>query len=239
MTALQFSIGIVNDLVDAPRDVGRPDKPLVSGVASRAEARLVALGLAATGLLLGSPIGPAAPAPVSVLIALSALAVGLAYDLWFRGTPWSWLPFAIGIPLLPAYGWVGASGGLPAPFLVLLPTAVLAGAGLAIGNALGDLTRDREAGSSSVAVRLGRREAWSLHAGLLAIVSVLALGTLPQATPPTAWLLALLGVVVLGLGIALAWFAATRDRGWEIEAVGVAILAIAWLLGIDASGLLG
>ena len=75
----------------------------------------------------GGSCGPA--------LAVVVLGVGVAYDLWAKGTPWSWLPFAVGIPLLPVYGWVGATGSPPGFFAVLVPMAVLAGAALAIANA--------------------------------------------------------------------------------------------------------
>ena len=38
------------------------------------------------------------------------LGVGLLYDLRLRGTALSWFPFAVGIPLLPVYAWLGATG---------------------------------------------------------------------------------------------------------------------------------
>ena len=55
MTALQASIGTLNDLVDAPRDAGRkPGKPIPAGTVSIGTARSVAVGAAAVGL---APVG--------------------------------------------------------------------------------------------------------------------------------------------------------------------------------------
>ena len=70
------------------------------------------------------------------------LGIGLAYDLWAKGTTLSWLPFAVGIPLLPVYGWYGATGELPGLFVVLVPAAANAGTALAIANAIVDMERD-------------------------------------------------------------------------------------------------
>src|SRR5512134_4088591 len=124
MTALQFGIGAVNDLVDAPADTGRkPGKPIPAGLVSTGEARTVALLAFAAGIGLVAPSGAAAVGLAGIVIA-----VGLAYDLRLKGTAWSWLPFAVGIPILPVYGWLGAAGTLPAAFAVLLPAAVAAGA---------------------------------------------------------------------------------------------------------------
>ena len=97
-----------------------------------------------------------------VLLAVVVLGIGLAYDLFAKGTAASWVPFAVGIPILPVYGWLGATGSLPDLFRLLVPVAAVAGAALAIGNALVDVERDRAAGDRSVALVLGRgrRPGW-------------------------------------------------------------------------------
>ena len=129
MTSLQFAIGALNDIVDARVDTGRvPPKPIPAGVLDLGTAKAVVVVTAVIGLLLASPSGA-----VTFVVAVVVLLVGGAYDLLAKGTPWSWLPFAIGIPLLPVYGWLGATGSLPDFFAILVPMAVLAGAGLAVG----------------------------------------------------------------------------------------------------------
>ena len=99
------------------------------------------------------------------------LLIGYGYDLVAKGTAWSWLPFALGIPLLPVYGWLGATGALPSFFIALVPMAMLAGAALAIANARADLERDVAAGTVSVATRLGLEGSWRLHAALWLLVA--------------------------------------------------------------------
>ena len=112
MTALQASIGTLNDLVDAPRDAGhKPGKPIPAGLVPGAAARVVVVATAGLGLALSAPSGGS-----TVALAALVLAIGYAYDLAFKGTAWSWLPFAVGIPLLPVFGWLGATGTLPASF---------------------------------------------------------------------------------------------------------------------------
>ena len=113
--------------------------------------------------------------PGLVALAGAVLAIGYAYDLRAKGTAWSWLPFAIGIPLLPVFAWFGTTGELPGSFAILLPAAVAAGAALAIANALADVERDRAAGLRSVALRLGPERAWTVQAVLLAAVVAAAL----------------------------------------------------------------
>ena len=230
MTALQASIGTLNDIVDAPRDAGRkPGKPVPAGLVSPRLAWAVVVLAAGLGLGLSAPSGAA-----TVGLAVVVLAIGYGYDLVFKGTVWSWLPFAIGIPLLPVFGWLGTTGGLPASFAVLLPVAVIAGAALAVANARADAERDAAAGVDSVATRLGLERSWALHAGLLALVVALAIVTLVAGAAQPAALLAAVGAgLVIGFGVALGHRADSerRERAWELEAVGVALLAAAWLAG--------
>ena len=151
MTALQASIGALNDVVDAPRDRGlKPAKPIPAGLVSPRAAWVVVAVAAGLGVGLSIPSGAA-----TVGLAIVVLAIGYGYDLVFKGTAWSWFPFAIGIPLLPVFGWLGTTGGLPDSFAILLPVAVIAGAALAIANARADAERDAAAGVVSVATRLG------------------------------------------------------------------------------------
>jgi 4-hydroxybenzoate polyprenyltransferase len=230
MTALQASIGALNDIVDAPRDAGRkPGKPIPAGLVSPWLAWSVVVLAAGLGLGLSAPSGVA-----TIGLAVVVLAIGYGYDLVFKGRVWSWFPFAIGIPLLPVFGWLGTTGGLPASFLVLLPVAVVAGAALAIANARADAERDAAAGVTSVVTRLGLERSWALHAGLLALVVVLAMATLVAGTAgPLAMLGAVGAGLVIALGVALGRRADSvrRERAWELEAVGVALLAAAWLAG--------
>ena len=231
MTALQASIGALNDLHDAPEDVGRkPGKPIPAGLVGVAFARAVVLGGAAVGLALGAVVHPWIG-----LLGVVVLAIGYGYDLLAKGTAWSWLPFAVGIPILPIYGWLGATGSLPAFFIALAPMAVLAGAALAIANARADLERDLGAGTVSVATSLGLEGSWRLHAGLWGAAITVALG----------WAvfrgvgLAQIAPVLAGAGLIAApviWSRerdpAGRERAWEFEAVATALALLAWLASV-------
>ena len=231
MLLLQAAIGSLNDVIDAPLDAGRKrGKPIPAGLVSRRLATVIAIAAGAAGLALSAAAGP-----LALAVAGAILAIGLLYDVALKGTPWSWLPFALGIPLLPVYAWAGAAGSVPGLFGLLLPAAFCAGAGLAIANALADLERDRDAGVSSVAVALGAAPAWRLHAALHAVVALLAAASL-RGTGAGITSVAVLAVAgtLIGLGIVLAGTssAARRERGWELEVVGVAILAAGWLFAV-------
>jgi 4-hydroxybenzoate polyprenyltransferase len=228
MTALQLGIGAVNDLVDAPRDAGlKAGKPIPDGLVSTRGAGLVAAGAFLLGLVVAISLGP-----LVTSLAIVVIAIGLAYDLWLKGTVWSWLPFAVGIPILPVFGWAGATGGLAPMFSVLVPAAVAAGAALAIGNSLVDLERDRAAGISSVAIALGEGTARLVAIALLgaiAIVAVVSSSTFGGGLPATM-IVGLLGTLPV---LAAAWAGggdpARRERAWRAEAVGIGLLAVAWI----------
>lgn len=238
MTLLQFAIGALNDVVDAPRDaLGRPGKPIPAGLVGRGTALGVAAASAAGGLALAAASGAGVAA-----LAVAGLAIGAAYDLRARGTALSWLPLAVGVPLLPVYGWYGATGTLPAPFLVLVPAAAIAGASLAISNALADLERDTAAGTGSVAVALGARPAAVLVVVLQAAVVAIAVGAAAWAGAPAIRALAVAGAGVVPLGAAAMGLAAAngsprrRQLAWEVLAVGDALLAAAWLGAMADAG---
>jgi 4-hydroxybenzoate polyprenyltransferase len=238
MTLVQFAIGALNDLVDAPRDAGRkPGKPIPAGLVTPREARRIAVACAAGGTVLGIVGGPGL-----VGLAVLVLAIGIAYDLWAKGTTLSWLPIALGIPLLPVYGWFGATGGLPGVFLVLVPAAANAGTALAIGNAIVDLERDEDAGSGSIALALGPWRASGLVLALQLVVAALAVGTAAVLGAPGGWLVAVLvaagapvGGAVLGMIAAIRPGTGLRELAWEVQAVGTGLLAVAWLAALSTT----
>ena len=229
MTLLQLGIGTVNDVVDAPFDAGRkPHKPIPSGSVDPAAARAVAVACFVAGIGLAATVS----VPVAVL-AVVVVAIGLSYDLRLKGTAWSWLPFAVGIPILPVYGWLGATGGLPASFALLVPAAVVAGAALAVGNSLVDVERDVAAGRTSVAARVGPRRAAIIAVALFVLValaagvSVVAFGGGVVAALATAGA----GLVPVVAAAAAAGPRSPRRReiAWRVEAIGTGLLAIAWI----------
>jgi len=237
MLGLQLSIGSLNDLVDEPLDAGRkPGKPLPRGVVTRRAATIVAAVTGLAGVALSLPSGVA-----TALAAVAVLALGYLYDLRLSRTSLSWLPLAAALPVLPIHAWLGATGTVAPGLFPLVPAAVLAGAGLAIANGLVDVERDAAANRRGIAVALGPRLGWLVHAGLLAVVILLAvwLAPLAAAADPRGVLAAVrsiglpLGVAALVVGAAalLLPSATLRERGWELEAVGVATAGIAWLAG--------
>jgi 4-hydroxybenzoate polyprenyltransferase len=198
MLGSQLAIGAVNELVDLPFDaVGKPGKPLPSGDVSIRGARvMVVVGLivmVAFGSLFGG-------LPFALLAAGTGL--GIAYDLWFKRTVWSWLPYLLALPLLPI--WVFASLGKPEPRLLLLyPLGALATIGVHFAQSLPDVAIDRAAGLPTATSRLGQRlsfaTAWvtTLSAPALAWLAAWRLGVeQPYGAIELAAALAVLSLIV-------------------------------------------
>lgn len=220
MLGVHTCIGASNDYLDRHRDRGRPEKPIASGALPPS-----------AGLLLsavGITVGLVAAAQVSTLtfaLAITGALVGATYNVWLKHTALSWLPFALGVSIIPAFAWSTVGREIPAPVLALSLAALPGGAALALQNSLADRALDLQSGMRSAAVRLGERTALILLA-LLHLVTVTALLVVaPRNTPP-----ALLAVAAFLLAAGVACSATrsrwTRQRGWEISAAALAVAAL-------------
>jgi 4-hydroxybenzoate polyprenyltransferase len=235
MFCLQASIGGLNDLLDLERDrATKPGKPLPRGLlGTRTAWVIVGAGLVA-GLGLSLLAGPAA-----FVVGVLGVAVGYLYDVRLKTGGWSWLPFALGLPLLPVYAWLGATGELPAAFLLLVPMAIVGGAALALANELADDERDRAGGVRTAVGALGRARAWRTGALLHGLVAGVAIASLFIDEAPALALGAADGsvaLVMVGLVLGRSPRPGTRERAWEAQAIGLGGLAIAWLGGLASRG---
>jgi 4-hydroxybenzoate polyprenyltransferase len=150
----QLTVGWLNDVVDRHRDqqVGRLDKP-------------VALGWIDPGTVtFAISVAVLAVVPLSIangtyagLAHLGAVASAWLYNLWFKKTVLSWLPYAVSFGLLPAflsYGGLGGGmhGGPPTWAMTVL--AALLGIGVHFLNTLPDLVQDNETGVRHLPLRI-------------------------------------------------------------------------------------
>ncbi|MFZ9976188.1 MAG: UbiA prenyltransferase family protein [Candidatus Limnocylindrus sp.] len=220
MLGVHTCIGASNDYLDRHRDRGRPEKPIASGALPPS-----------AGLLLsavGITVGLVAAAQVSTLtfaLAVTGALVGATYNVWLKHTALSWLPFALGVSIIPAFAWSTVSSVLPTPILTLSLISLPGGAALALQNSLADRALDLQSGMRSAVVRLGERTAFGVLA-LLHLVSLTALlAFAPGNTSP-----ATLAVAALLLAIGVACSATrsrwARQRGWEISAAALAVAAL-------------
>ncbi len=240
MLAIQVGIGALNDWVDRERDaVEKPRKPIPAGLIAPGLALGAAVVAGSVGIALSALSGFGAGIAGAVAFGLGAL-----YDLRLSRTSWSWLPLALALPVVPVHAWLGATGDVPPGLLALVPAGLVAGAALALANGLVDVERDARSGRPAAAVALGAGRAWWIHAVLLGSVALFAVlvapavpeggGVVPRALRTWA---VVAGLAALGLGAAAlrSTGPALRERGWELEAVGVAGIGLGWLAGAAAT----
>lgn len=228
MFAFQVSIGAANDIADRELDaVAKGWKPLPAGRLTLRTAKILALGAYLAGAALSALAGLA-----PLLVGLAGHGLGLAYDLGLKRAGWGWLAFALALPLVPVFAWTGAGAGLPPRLGPLVVLAVLAGLQLSLANELVDLEVDAAAGGRGLAVRLGRRRATALMLVAAVAVLVVAVATLVAAAPISILTLGA-GAAASASGVVASTQGAPRWRwlGWQAQAVGLALLALAWIPG--------
>ncbi|PRZ09706.1 4-hydroxybenzoate polyprenyltransferase [Isoptericola sp. CG 20/1183] len=193
----QLSIGWSNDWLDAARDrqVGRLDKPTVRGAVTAATLRTGAFVAAAVSVVLGFAAGAGAG-----LANLGVLLGGWTYNLWFKRTALSWLPYAVAFGLLPVFVVAAAGDGRSAPGWMVLAGALL-GVGAHVANVLPDLEDDRATGVHGLPHRLGRRGA-SVVAPLVLAAGCLVTMAGPPGGPSaaTVGLTAVAGLLAVAAG---------------------------------------
>lgn len=164
---VQAILGLVNDVVDRERDVASAvaGKPVAEGRLPAGNASFVATCLAIVAIPLSLQNGSAAAAAL-----LGVLVAGLVANLWLRRTALSWLPWAAGYGLLPAFlsygGWgAGVHGGPPTWAMTVL--AALLGVGVHFLTSLPDLVADNKTGVRHLPLRIALR----IGAGRLLLVA--------------------------------------------------------------------
>lgn len=237
MALLQLAIGVLGGVAAAtPRLATRLGGRSPRAIQQAGPAVALGAGLAFGGVLLAG-----LAAPLSAVLALVVLAVGAWHELAARGTRLSWLPVAVGVPLLPLFGWLGAGGTLAGPFAVLGAGAVLGGTALAIAAEGVDVDRDRDAGLRTLAVWLGPVLVALVVLGLQLAVAGLAWASIAGLGASGGWVTAvgataLLAVAGACLGLVVARRGtAARELAFEVQAVGLGLLAVAWVNAMSAA----
>ncbi|GAA2279797.1 UbiA family prenyltransferase [Streptomyces hawaiiensis] len=220
----QLSVGWCNDAADARRDAacGRGDKPVATG-----ELPLRAAAVAAgAALVLCVPLSLLSGA-VAGAAHLVMVATAWSYNLLFKHTLLSPLPYAVAFGSLPAF----VTLGLPSPcwpaWWAMVAGALL-GTGAHLVNVLPDIQDDLATGVRGLPQRLGRRACrWLAPFLMLAAVCVLVTGP-PGGVGRPGWVLAGAAVAVSVAGTALPFDDRSR---WPFRAaVIVAGMAVTQLL---------
>jgi 4-hydroxybenzoate polyprenyltransferase len=221
----QLSVGWSNDVIDLRRDrsANRRDKPLVTGAL---QARTVAIA-AGCALALCVPLSLACGLRAG-LAHLIGVAAAWAYNLGVKRTVLSWLPYALGFALLPAFVTFGLPGH-PRPPLWLLGAGALLGVGAHAANVLPDIDADLAAGIRGLPQRLGSRGARTLAAAALLTASVLLVLGPPGAPGVTGWV-GLAVTAVLAVAVVLPLGAGPGSRLPFLATLGLAGVDVALLL---------
>ena len=153
----QLSVGWLNDVVDRERDrkVGRLDKPVARGWVDPGTVTFAI----AVAVLAVVPLS-IANGTYAGLAHLGAVASAWLYNLWFKKTWLSWLPYAVSFGLLPAFlSYGGLGGGMHGspPTWAMTVLAALLGIGVHFLNALPDLVEDNETGVRHLPLRIALR----------------------------------------------------------------------------------
>jgi 4-hydroxybenzoate polyprenyltransferase len=227
----QLLVGIANELIDSDADrLSKPSKPIPAGLVSRRGAVLFGAGGLVLMLIEGSSFGA-----LSFSLLLIGTGTGIAYSLWFKRSPFAWLPYLIALPLLPI--WVAVSLDRFEPALLwLYPLGALAVLGVQLAQSIPDIDADRAAGIDSVTTRLGEpRALWLCWGSLLGSVVLAIIGSVVRvgwSRPVELAGLVVLGLVVLDVGL-YRW---NRRIGvmaaFPCAAASTALLGLAWLASI-------
>ncbi len=226
------SVGSMNDFLDVDLDRRtKPEKPIARGDLKPRTAFAISVLSAVVGVLLSAVLG----LPVMV-VALLVLASGLAYDVWLKGTLWSWVPYGIGIPALPVWGFLAAGRFTPV-LLLSFPLGVLISLALYLANTIPDLEGDTAFGIKGLAHRLGLRR--SLIATWVCFgVTIVLLALTPTLFGNDArWLLPGLGLGAVLLLVMVGDYLVIRSkaslhRGWYLSAVLAGVLGVSWVISL-------
>lgn len=232
----QVSIGLSNDVLDAPRDrtAGRPDKPL-----ARPGAPLRPAGIAAVAAGILAIAGSAALGWQLALAHLAFLGMGWAYNGGLKSTIWSAACFAIGFGVFPSLAPLSLPDPTPAPAWAWVAGATF-GVAVHFSNVLPDLEDDARTRVRGLPHRVGPRGSAVVACGaLVAGAAVVAIVPPPAGNlvgDALRWL-AFACVTGIALGALAASLRGRRSR-WTFRLVMVAALILAAQL-VVTGGLAG
>ncbi len=174
----QLLVGFTNDLNDYQDDLkhNRSNKPLVGGQITTAQL-LRAIKIVAPIAVVVNIVGPLGVK--GGLIYLFGVGMGISYNLYFKSTLLSPLPYAIAFAALVACIVVATDRNPP---LWLMSAASLLGVAAHFANVLKDLDQDLSSGIKGLPQRVGKRYS-RIIVSLLLISTTLLLNYIHPNTP--------------------------------------------------------
>jgi 4-hydroxybenzoate polyprenyltransferase len=170
----QLVVGWSNDLYDFRDDLahGRTNKPLVSGLITKQYLQkwlrfMVPFSFLAN--LLG-PLGIKGG-----IVYMLGVAFGVAYNFYFKFSPFSPLPYAVAFAALPSS--IAISKGITPPVWMLLGGSIFGMAAHFI-NVIKDMKQDQVSGIEGLPQRLGTMKSIVIAVGLIVAGILVVLGVL-------------------------------------------------------------
>ena len=226
------SIGSMNDFCDIDLDTKtKSRKPIVRGDISPRATLVISCVAAIAGTLLSLSFSWS-----TLLVALSVLVSGMAYNFWAKGTLYSWVPYSVFIPALPVWAFVAADKFTPV-VLFSFPLGGLMSLALNVANTIPDLQGDTRYGLQGLSHRLGLDNSLLvLWLSLAFTIILLALTPLFLGNNATFLLpgIALGGVLLVAMIVDRLLYRseASLRRGWYLSAVIAAVLGGAWVASL-------
>jgi 4-hydroxybenzoate polyprenyltransferase len=232
--AMQFAIAALNDYCDRVTDAqGKKRKPIPLGLILPHEALLFGILCIGLMLLLLLPLNR-----LALLISLLYLALGLAYNLGLKATPLSGIVFALAIPLIPVYAFVGV-GHIISFLGWFIPVAALLGVAINLANSLPDIEEDRASGVHTLAVVLGIQTSVLVCTGCMLLGTVLVGWISFTGVIPTRNAIVIPVLFIACASIVAAYFylrnGQTEDlyrRYFYIVVCTSLFLALGWIIGV-------
>lgn len=221
----QLTVGWSNDYLDRDRDrrAGRRDKPIAAGEIS---AELV-LRAAVIASIVSIPLSFASGAAAGA-IHLSAVAVGLAYDVGLKSTLASAVPYAYAFGALPAFVTLGLPGS-PAPPAWAVTAGALMGVGAHFVNTLPDRAADEMTGVRGLPQRLSATVGLVIGVALLiAAASIVTLA--PPGTPSATGLCFLVAALASAAAVVGAVLVGLQRLAWSLTLAVAALTVSGFLL---------
>ncbi len=232
--AMQFSISMINDYCDRQLDAAaKPSKPIARGLVLPRESLIVGLIMILVMVVLLLPLNP-----LALLVSLCYLALGQAYNLRLKATPWSGLVLAVMMSLIPLYVFAGVGRTSPVAFWLVL-AGILIGVSLNVANSLPDIEGDESGGARTLAVVLGIKRSFIVCPLLIVLViALIGFLTTAQLVPAQSWMIvAILVIASLAVGAMALFFGPqkpmqTRKVYFYLVALTCLVLAGGWFLAL-------
>jgi 4-hydroxybenzoate polyprenyltransferase len=232
MLCSQLAIGWSNDYLDREQDaLHQPSKPIPSGVL---DARLMPPAIVvvlALALLAGVWLGS-----TPLLLLIAGTAAGLVYNFGLKATPFSPVPFVVGLALLPPFVWT-ALDIYRDELLVLYAVATPLAFAAHLANVLPDLETDRAQGRQTLAVTLGRPRTLGLIVVCLLLAPLVTIFSLAWLEYDELLLSATLAAyaILVSAGSWSTWRIPRRSNDvslFRFLALGSVLFAAGWLASV-------